>query len=102
MPWHDNGWTGGIFSSPTANSACLVLKRIGQGRDDAKEGAAAEKGFEDFRDWLPPCAEEHAAIMSPTSYARVFNHPYAGFEDAYEDFLDTRFEHRPYSAACIA
>ena len=29
VPWHDAGWAGTVCNDPTANTACLVLKRIG-------------------------------------------------------------------------
>ncbi|WP_439628322.1 hypothetical protein [Gemmata sp.] len=45
VPWHDAGWAGTVCDDPTANTACLVLKRIGAERDDAAEQAALAGWF---------------------------------------------------------
>ncbi|HEV8096951.1 MAG TPA: hypothetical protein VGP71_14575, partial [Burkholderiales bacterium] len=46
VPWHDAGWNGTICKNPCGNTSCMVLPRIGTGRNDAKERAAAGQSIE--------------------------------------------------------
>jgi hypothetical protein len=37
VPWRDEPWSDRICTSPLDNSSCLLLKNIGDKRDDAWE-----------------------------------------------------------------
>lgn len=102
VPWHDAAWSGRVCDDPRANTSCLVLPRIGEGRDDDAQQALAGQTWDQLKPaQLPPCAEEHAGFMAPFEYARRVEHPYTKSSKLHEHFLPTQFVHQPYSAACI-
>jgi hypothetical protein len=100
VPWNDTGWDGCICKRPSGNNSCLVLPRITELREDAKEDAFAGKSWEELDNWLPPCLYEHGGFMSEHSFSREIKHPYVDYEAPYKDLLPTPFEYKPYSAAC--
>ena len=74
VPWHDTGWDGRVCEAPRLNSACLRLKRIAQGRDDAAEEAVAGHSVKDLpQDKWPVCVTERMAFMAPFEYVRMAN-----------------------------
>lgn len=102
VPWHDTGWEGSICADPLANSSCLRLGRIAEGRDDAVEVKLAGKPWTDLSDSeLPPCSAERAGFMSPRSRVITKQHPYASWNDVYRRFQPTKFELPSFSADCV-
>lgn len=103
VPWHDGGWNGTVCKSPQANTSCLVLPRIGEGRHDETESRCCGQKFNSLsKDDLPPCVGERASFMAPFELRRKMTHPYAEiFPATHGHFLETEFVHAPYSAACV-
>lgn len=103
VPWHDSGWAGTVCANPLANTSCLVLPRIGEGkRDDVETRCAGERLTELSTEDLPPCLGERVSFMAPFEITRTMNHPYAQTSPKlYGHFAPTRFVQTPYSAACV-
>lgn len=103
VPWHDHGWVGSICEDCCANTSCIVLPRIGTGRDDAFEMLHRGESLEDFdREQLPPCVDEHGTIMAPFALSLKKKHPYSESATVtHGHFADTPYTIRPYSAAAI-
>jgi hypothetical protein len=102
IPWHDDGWTGGVCKKPSENCSCLALDRIRESRDDAKEEANAGKDFSELDiDQLPSCIAERASFMASSVFIRRVAHPYAKTSPAHNHILPTNFHHAPYSAAAV-
>lgn len=103
VPWHDTGWTGGICSKPAGNTSCLILPRIGAGKDDAKEVDLAGTPFDKLTPaQLPPCVGERASFMATFDVARMMNHPYReSSPETHGHFAPTPFTQPAYSLACV-
>lgn len=103
VPWHDAGWAGTVCDDPTANTACLVLKRIGAERDDAAEQTARGKALTVLSEQdLPCCVGERGFFMAPFALPRTKTHPYAeSSPDTHAHFRPTPFRHPPYSADAV-
>lgn len=103
VPWHDSGWNGTVCRSPAANTSCLVLPRISEGKqDDLEIGCAGRRIDQLTSQQLPPCISERATFMAPFSVELRKSHPYAASNpDKYGHFKETRFVQPAYSAACV-
>lgn len=103
VPWHDAGWDGTICRNPCANTSCMVLPRIGTGRDDTKEKEAAGRSVEKMAtEDLPPCVDEHGTFMAKFGVHQLKNHPYKKVaEKTHGHFEPTPYSIEPYSAAAI-
>lgn len=102
VPWHDNGWTGGICNKPLNNSSCLILKRIREERKDTIEFQNAGKYICDIPpDQWPPCVPERGMFMAPFEYVRMISHPYSKSSSAHKHIQPTTYRHPPYSAAAV-
>ena len=103
VPWHDAGWAGTVCDRPAANTACRVLARIAESKDDAAEESIAGLSFSDLSaDQLPPCISERANFMAPFPVTLSKRHPYVERNsESHGHFLPTPFTMRPYSAACL-
>ncbi len=103
VPWHDAGWAGTVCNRPAANTACRVLPRISESKDDAAEESVAGQSFSDLSaDQLPPCISERANFMAPFPVTLSKRHPYVERNsESHGHFLATPFTMRPYSAACL-
>ena len=103
VPWHDAGWSGTVCNKPAANTACRVLPRISESKDDATEESIAGQSFSDLsQDQLPPCISERANFMAPFPMTLSKRHPYVERNsESHGHFLPTSFTMRPYSAACL-
>lgn len=103
VPWHDSGWTGTVCARPLANSSCLVLPRIGEGRRDDVEARCKERRLDELDSAdLPPCIGERVSFMAPFAIKRTMTHPYAKFyPETHGHFMHTYFVQPPYSAACV-
>lgn len=87
VPWRDQPWNDKVCASPLDNSSCLLLKNIGDERDDAWEADVAGISFVDLVDLNRlPCLSERATFMSPHGYSLVKEHPYR-FTKALKDHL---------------
>src|SRR5262245_62212597 len=78
VPWHDSGWTGTVCRDPAGNTSCLVLKRIGETREDALEVGTRGKSLTVLSEtqW-PCCSSERGHFMAPFEVSRNKSHPYA-------------------------
>jgi len=76
VPWGDRPWDQHVCDPPLDNSSCLLLKNIGEERDDDHEVAAAGQdiGVLDMR--CLPCLSERGTFMAPNGYAVTKQHPY--------------------------
>jgi hypothetical protein len=102
VPWHDGGWTGTVCNEPASNTACLVLRRIHETKDDAAEQRVKGRRFDELpQAQLPPCHAEHASFMSPHALTRKLTHPHVGWSPAHAHFAPTPFSLPTYSAGCI-
>jgi len=77
VAWHDSKWNGLVCAEPSANSFCVMLDRVREERDDAKEDSIRGKAWKDLPpEQLPPCKAESGIFMNPESWRREFKHPY--------------------------
>jgi hypothetical protein len=75
VPWHDGGWDGSVCGDPLSNSSCILLKNIGEKRDDLFEFGHAGQPLADL-DRTAPCVAERATFMSAGDHAIPQQHPY--------------------------
>lgn len=103
VPWHDSGWMGTVCQRPLANTSCLILPRIGEGRrDEVEERCAGQRLDELDRGDFPPCVGERISFMAPFTLTRTMTHPYAEiYPETHGHFAPTRFVQPAYSAACV-
>lgn len=103
VPWHDTGWTGSVCTQPLDNTSCLILKGVSKARRDEIEVQHASERFDRLAsNARPPCVSERVAFMAPFRLPRMMTHPYAeSCPETHGHFAPTRFEHPPYSAACV-
>ena len=103
VPWHDAGWAGTVCNRPSTNTACRVLPRIAETKDDAAEECIKGHSFADLSpDQLPPCIAERANFMAPFPLTLSKRHPYVErSSESHGHFLPTPYTMRPYSAACV-
>lgn len=77
VPWHQNRWNGTVCAAPSGNPYCLVLKRIREERDDAREDGLQGRPWSELGPGeLPPCKAESAAFMNDKEWKRTFEHVY--------------------------
>jgi hypothetical protein len=77
VPWRDQPWDERVCAHPIDNSSCLLLKNIGDKRDDAWEMGIAGKPFAEQADFHRlPCLSERGTFMSPIGYQVEKTHPY--------------------------
>lgn len=103
VPWHDNGWQGTFCKRPCSNTSCIILPRIGSGRNDSFELEHAGESIEGLEQTLlPPCVDEHGTIMAPFPQSMLKHHPYAqSAKQTHEHFAPTPYTIQPFSAAAI-
>lgn len=103
VPWHDSGWNGTVCQNPSANMSCLILKKIGQERDDSQEIANRGKSLEMLEpEHRPCCQDERGFFMAPFEITRTRNHPYKeSSSKTHGHFLPTPFRHPSYSAEAV-
>jgi ATP-dependent exoDNAse (exonuclease V) alpha subunit len=103
VPWHDTAWDGRVCTSPRLNGACLKLKRIAEGRDDAAEHSVAGQSLEDLpQEKWPCCVAERVGFMAPFEYTRIAKHPYSRSDaGTHGHFAPTPLRHPPFSAAAV-
>jgi hypothetical protein len=102
VPWHDAGWDGTICRFPAGNASCLILKRIRDQRDDAKEVANSGQSWVELPDAeRPPCHAENVAFMLPREQLRTLTHAYANSSPAHRNLLPTPLRMPAYSASAV-
>lgn len=105
VAWHDNRWNGSVCSNPAANSFCVDLERIREGRDEVQELKWAGQPFAKLEaNALPPCKAESAAFMNDAEWVRDVKHPYAGISktrDTHGHLLETDIRVPPYSTFAV-
>lgn len=103
VPWHDSGWTGSVCTRPLENTSCLILPRIGQGKNEEVEERCAGKLLDELRTGdLPPCIGERVSFMAPFELRRTMTHPYVeAYPETHKHFTPTCFVQSRYSAACV-
>lgn len=101
VPWHDSGWNGTICTSPCANTSCMVLPRVGTGKNEEAETALAGQSIRDIAgDALPPCVDEHGTFMANFPVHKIKKHPYK-FAKTHDHFAETPLRFEPFAAAAI-
>ena len=103
VPLQDSGRDGRVFANPRLNGACLMLKRIGQERNDIAEEMVADQSLADLPQEKWPCrVAEQVAFMSPFEYTRVANHPFKyTLEESHGHFAPIDLRHPAYSASAV-
>lgn len=103
VPWHDAGWNGAVCHDPKNNSACIVLKRIAENKNEASESSLAGRHLKDLKtNDIPPCLQERGAFMSPHGLARTITHPYRRDDQGtHGHFRPTNLNYPAYSAAAV-
>ena len=103
LPWHDTGWTGTVCNTPSKNSWCMVLKRIREERQDAKEDSVAGRSWGDLAESeLPACLTERGAALNLKAYCIPSRHPFAKSSAAtHGHFAENLFRLPPYSVQAI-
>lgn len=87
VPWRDRPWDERVCDSPLDNSSCILLKNIGDKRDDRYEVGIAGQPFAKHNVNNLPCLSERATFMSSTGYRVRKTHPYA-FNPKLKDHLE--------------
>lgn len=101
VPWHDLGWNGTVCQNPCANTSCMVLPRVGTGKDEEAEAACAGQSIKGFaEEALPPCVDEHGTFMANFPVHKLKKHPYQ-FAKTHEHFAQTPFRFDAFAAAAI-
>lgn len=77
VPWHDAGWDGSVCRDPLANSSCILLKNIGERREDFVEVTLAGQPMADAEPGTFPCVAERSTFLSSREHALEQRHPYA-------------------------
>jgi hypothetical protein len=103
VPWHDNAWDGTICRRPSENASCLVLPRVRETRDDAREDALAGRAWHELASEkdAPACVRERANFMSAHPYTVTVEHPYAQDNETHQHLKPTKLLLPAYSAPCI-
>ena len=85
---------------PSADTSCLILRRIAEKRDAAQDSVAGRALAELPQASYPSCVAENVSILSPSD-STGRGHPYVGRSELHADFAPTPFTHPSYTAACI-
>lgn len=85
VPWRDQPWDHRVCAHPLDNSSCLLLKGIGDKRDDAYEVTNALGDIGALTGI--PCLSERGTFMSAHGYQITKHHPYA-FNQALKGHLE--------------
>ncbi len=78
VPWRDQPWDEKVCARPLDNSSCLLLKNIGEKRDDDWEVGVAGRPFAGLPEFSRlPCLSERGTFMAPMGYRVEKVHPYS-------------------------
>lgn len=101
VPWHDQRWNGTLCKDPCANTSCMVLPRVGIGRNDVLEQKCAGQSLQGLTESdLPPCVDEHGTFMADFGLSKLKEHPYRNVE-THMHFAETPVTLDPFAAAAI-
>ena len=100
VPWHDQKWCGKVCANPRGNTSCLALQRIAKSKDDEFETSIAGTEWNTEGGYLPACAAERGAFMSPFGYLRSVPLPHPN-DSRFAHFRKSLFPHEPFSAATV-
>lgn len=101
VPWHDSAWNGTICQNPCANTSCMVLPRVGTGKNEYAEAACAGQVILGFAESdLPPCVDEHGTFMANFPVHKLKKHPYQ-FAETHNHFAATPLRFDAFAAAAI-
>lgn len=101
VPWHDQRWNGTLCKDPCANTSCMVLPRIGTGRNDAFEQTCRGQSLQGIEEEsLPPCVDEHGTFMADFGLSKLKAHPYRNV-DTHKHFAETPVRLDAFAAAAI-
>ncbi len=102
VPWRDQPWDDKVCANPLDNSSCLLLKNIGDKRDDDWESEVAGRSFSELPQYSQlPCLSERATFMSSHGYTLTKEHPYR-FNKALKGHLEpTAVVVAPYSFEAV-
>ncbi|MFI7492694.1 AAA family ATPase [Micromonospora echinaurantiaca] len=102
VPWHDAAWNGTICADPHGNGTCVLLKNIGQRRNDDHERRLAGSDIADLplAD-APPCVAERATFMSPRVIPFQRQHPFTQKSPAFATFQLTPQPIPAYAAQAV-
>ena len=103
VPWHDNGWNGTICNDPVGNTSCLLLKSIGEKRNDIQEFDDRGKSLQILPpDQWPCCIGERGHFMAAFEWTREKKHPYVETSpETHGHFSPTTLRHPIFSADAI-
>lgn len=102
VPWNDLGWGGVVCEKPSQNSACLILERIHQTRDDRAEEEVAGRTWDELRpDQRPACVAERGGFNRPFQMERIATHPYSEFSSAHKHLAPTSLPMPPHAAMAV-
>ena len=77
VPWRDRPWDDRVCARPLDNSSCLLLKNIGDKRDDIWEMAHSGRSIAELPDISRlACLTERGTFMSAHGYHLQKEHPY--------------------------
>lgn len=77
VPWRDRAWDGHICDHAVDNASCILLKNIGDKRDDEYESEHAGEDIATLDTQRVPCLSERGTFMSPAGYSLTKTHPYS-------------------------
>lgn len=101
VPWHDQAWNGTVCKDPCANTSCMVLPRVGTGKNENFEVTCASRSIEGFsEEELPPCVDEHGTFMASFPVHKLKKHPYQ-FAETHAHFARTPLRFDAFAAAAI-
>lgn len=77
VPWYDDGWSRNVCGQPLANTSCLALPRIGEGKRGEVELRCAGQCLDELDPGdLQPCVGERVSFMAPFEIVRTMRRPY--------------------------
>jgi hypothetical protein len=77
IPWRDRPWDDKVCDHPLDNASCVLLKNIGDKRDDQYELEHAGAPLGNVEQRRIPCLSERATFMSGSGYTVTKVHPYS-------------------------
>ncbi len=102
VPWRDTAWDDRVCLSPANNGSCLLLKNIGDRRDDDWEATVAGQSIGELGDPSRlPCLSERATFMSALGYVAHKKHPYRMNRGLKGHLLPTDLAVPPYAFEAV-
>lgn len=101
VPWRDRPWDDRLCDHPLDNSSCILLKNIGDKRDDGYEVSIAGQPFTDHDTKRLPCLSERATFTSATGYQVRKTHPYSVNRKLKDHLEPTDLDVPPYGVESV-